>query len=297
MSKKKELEESLQALENLKHIAENYEEIAATRVQRIKAQVLGHRDYLSELSEVFVDLKSSYEKEVEELLERRGKEDKTLPQILQKNGKTLLVYMSSNGKLFGAVTKKTYRLFIEELKAEDKEKIEVIIIGSAGKQMYDAAEIDIPYEYIHLPDDNISIEDIKGLMERFLKYTKVVVYHGTFINVVSQNAISSSITGDDIFEKETAQSVPKEERFIFEPSFAEVFNFFETQIMSVLFRQTYSENRLARQASRVNAMEEALIHIQEEEEKLNHEKVRLKHLLENKKQIERMSGFILWDIA
>lgn len=295
MADKKEIQEELQALDNLKSLAENYEEIAATRMQRIRGYVIQARNYLSELSEVYVDLKASFEKEVQELLEKREKDDKSLPKILQKNGKTLLVYMSSNGRLYGAVTRKTYTKFIEELKKMDKNKIDLLIIGSAGKEMYENSTMDIPYEYVHIHDEKITPEDIKKLMMKFINYNKVVVYHGTFINVVKQNATSSSITGDEYFEIKTEVDVPKEERFIFEPSFDKILNFFETQIMSALFKQTYSENRLARQASRVNAMEQALIHIEEEAEILDHEQIRLKHLLDNKKQLDRLSGFLLWD--
>jgi ATP synthase F1 gamma subunit len=297
MSEQKEIREELQALDNLKNMAENYEEIAATRMQQIRDVVVSARDYLSELSEVYVDLKASYQREVKDLLERRQADDKTLPHLLQKNGKTLMVYMSSNGRLYGAVTRKTYTLFIEELKSQDRDKIDLLLIGSAGKEMYESSNVDIPFEYINVPDEELSVENVKSLMEIFLKYNQVIVYHGTFINVIKQDAISSSITGDEFFETEAPTNIPKEDRFIYEPVFEKVFHFFETQIMSALFKQTFSENRLARQASRVNAMEEALVHIEEESIELNHEKVRLKHLLENKKQLERLSGFVLWDIG
>lgn len=296
MSQKKVIVEELQALDNLKNMAENYEEIAATRMQRIKDSVLQTRGYLSDLSEIYVDLKSSYEKEVEDFLEKRGKKDKTLPPVLQKNGKVLMVYMASNGKLYGAVTKNTYNLFINDLKKKKRDEIDLMIIGSSGKEMYEASDMNIPFEYVDIPDDNISIENIKKVMKKFLEYDKVDVYHGSFINVVKQAAISSSITGDEIFEKDVPETVAKEDRYVFEPAFEKVFHFFETQIMSALFKQTYSENQLARQASRVNAMEAALIHIDDEGQILNRKKVRVKHLMDNKKQIERMSGFVLWDI-
>jgi ATP synthase F1 gamma subunit len=297
MSEKKEIAGNLEALDNLKNMAENYEEIAATRMQRIRDTVVQARGYLTELSEVYVDLKASYGHEVKVLLEKREKDDKSLPPILQKNGKNLLVYMSSNGRLYGAVTRKTYSLFIEELKKVDKDKIDILIIGSAGKEMYESSGMDLPYEYKFVNDEKLTIEDVKKLMKKYIKYNKVIVYHGTFINVIRQNAVSSSITGDEIFEAEAPTDIPEEDRFIYEPVFENVFSFFETQIMSALFKQTFSENHLARQASRVNAMEEALIHIQKESEKLEHEKIKLRHLSENKKQIERLSGFILWDIG
>ena len=62
--------------------------------------------------------------------------------------------------------------------------------------------------------------------------------------------------------------------------------------MANLFAQTLLENQLARHASRVNAMEEALGNIEEEGKKLNQEKTRMRHLLQNKKQLETISGVI-----
>jgi len=297
MAQKKIIIEEMAALSSIKDLAENYEEIAATRMQRIKTSVLATRDFLSELSDVFVDLKSSYPKEVTDILEKRKVGDKNLSQLLRKNGKLLMVYLSSNGRLYGPVTKKTYELFMTDLKKNNKGKIDVLVIGTTGKELYESSTYKIPYKYIYLPDDNISSEHIKALMKIFLQYEEVLIYYGKFGNVVRQNAISTSITGGDIFETEVPSTISREDRFIFEPMFEYVFNFFETQIMSSLFRQTFHENRLARQASRVNAMEEALIHIEDETKKLEKKKIRFKHLTQNKKQLETISGFLLWDIT
>ncbi len=296
MSKKKEIFDAMEALNSLKNLVENYEEIAANRMQKIKDSVLQSRDYLSELSEVFVNIKSSYQNEISELLKRRKKSDKTLIPYLQKNGKTLLVFLSSNGRLYGPVTKKNFDYFSKDLKTKDPEKTDILITGTTGKEMFENSYPQKKFEYLYLPDENISLEDIKKLIRIYLKYDKVYIYHGKFNNVVRQTAISTTITGEDIFEAEVPSKIPKEDRFIYEPKLEKIIHFFETQIMSTLFRQTFFENQLARQASRVNAMEEALIHIEEETKKLIKEKIRLKHIIQNKKQLETMSGFSIWDI-
>src|SRR5205823_80149 len=147
-----------------------------------------------------------------------------------------------------------------------------------------------PFVYFEIPDTSVKLEHIKQLMKKFLQYEKVYVYYGKFGNVVRQSPISTSITGEDIFETETVTQVPREDRFIFEPTLEKIFHFFETQIIANLFSQTLLENQLARHASRVNAMEEALIHIEEESKRLNQVKTRIKHLLQNKKQLETISG-------
>ncbi len=64
--------------------------------------------------------------------------------------------------------------------------------------------------------------------------------------------------------------------------------------MANLFSQTLLENQLARHASRVNAMEEALINIENESKRLNQQKNRIKHLMQNKKQLETIGGLALW---
>lgn len=295
MAQRKIVLEELEALNSLKELAESYEEIAVVRMQKIKDSVLKTREFLASISDVYVDLKASYGREVQELLEKVKKGDKHLLPSLQKNGKDLLVYLSSNGRLYGSVTQKTYRLFTTAVKESAPDKTDIVIIGRAGKEMYESAGINKPFEYFEIPDTTVEIEHIKQLMRKFLVYDSVNVFYGKFGNVVKQTPIETSISGDDIFETETPIEVAREDRFIFEPTLEKILHFFETQIMANLFSQTLLENQLARHASRVNAMEEALLNIEEEAKKLHREETRNKHLLANKKQLETIGGIFLWE--
>jgi ATP synthase F1 gamma subunit len=295
MPQKKLILEELQALQTIKDLAQSYEEIAIVKMQQIRDSVLKTRDFLADISDVYVDLKASYNREVKDLMQRIKKGDKGLMPNLQKKNKTLLVYLASNGGLYGAVTQKTFRLFMQEMVKTKPEETDIVIIGNAGRTMYDNTGNGRPYDYFEIPDATVDVKHIKMLMTKFLQYEKVNVFYGKFGNVVKQSPIESSITGEDIFETETLSQVPRDDRFIFEPSLQKIFHFFETQIMANLFSQTLLENQLARHASRVNAMEEALGHIEEETKKLNSQKVRAKHLLDNKKQLETVSGVIALD--
>ena len=294
MAQRKLILEELEALNSIKDLAESYEEIAAMEMQKIRDSVLRTRDYLVELSDVFVDLKASYIREVRDLLEKRKKGDKTLMPMLQKKNKNLMVYLSSNGRLYGAVTQKTFRLFLEDLRKSEEAHTDVVIIGSAGKDMYENAHTNRTFEYFEIPDSKVDMTHIKNLMQKFLQYENVHVYYGKFGNVVKQAPAETSITGEDIFETEGITPLPREDRFIFEPSLEKIFHFFETQIMTNLFSQTLLENQLARDVSRVNAMEEALINIEEQARVLNRVKNRIRHVLQNRKQLETISGAALW---
>ena len=292
MAQKKLVQEDIEALNSLKDLAESYEEIAVIRMQKLKDSVLITREFLMALSDVYVDLKSSYKREVQDLMKRIKKGEKTLPSGLQKNGKTLLVYLSSNGKLYGSVTQKTYRLFMDDLKKPEFANSDIAIIGAAGKEMFDGSSQKRKYTYFELPDTSVELEHIKEIMKTFLVYEKVYIYYGKFGNVVNQDPINTSITGEEIFESDVHEVTNREDRFIFEPTLEKIYHFFETQIMVNLFSQTLLENQLARHASRVNSMEAALINIEEESIKLNKLAVRLKHLSQNKKQIETVSGVL-----
>jgi F0F1-type ATP synthase gamma subunit len=231
---------------------------------------------------------------VKELLEKLKSGNKTILPLLQKNGKTLMVYLSSNGRLYGSVTQKTYKLFIEDLKKPESQNADLMIIGTAGRDMFNSSSYARPYTYFDIPDIGVEVDHIKQLMLKFLQYEKVHVYYGKFDNVINQTPIGTSITGENIFETETLKPISREDRFIFEPVLEKIFYFFETQIIANLFSQTLLENQLARHASRVNAMEEALIHIDEESKKLNIAKNLIKRQMQNKKQLETISGVAIW---
>lgn len=293
MPQRKVILEELEALNTIKDLAESYEEIAVIRMQKIRDSVLKTRDFLAELSDIFVDLKTSYQREMKELLEKRQKGDKTIHPILQKPGKMLLVYLSSNGKLYGSVTTKTFRLFLEDIRKPTTADADIVIIGKAGREMYEGASTGKRFEYFDLPDTDISIDHIKKIVKKFLQYEKVYVYYGKFNNIIKQASVATSITGEDIFATETSgKVVTREDKFIFEPILEKIFHFFEVQIMANLFGQTLLENQLARHGSRVNAMEEALGHIEEEGKKLVKMQNQIKHQMQNKKQLETVSGVI-----
>lgn len=292
MPQKKIILENLEALNTIKELAQSYEEIAVVRMQKIKKSVLVAREFLQELSDVFVDLKSSYNREVKELIAKRKKGDKSILPLVQTNGKTLMVYLSSNGRLYGAVTQKTHRLFMQKIKETDPSTTDILIIGTTGKEMYEESGLNRPFTFFDVPDVGVELTHIKGLIQKFLQYDKVNVFYGKFDNVVNQSPIGTSITGDSIFESEVVEAINREDKFIFEPILEKIFYFFETQIIANLFSQTLLENQLARHASRVNAMEEALIHIEEEEKKLVQQKNQLRHQIQNKKQLETISGVI-----
>jgi F0F1-type ATP synthase gamma subunit len=98
-------------------------------------------------------------------------------------------------------------------------------------------------------------------------------------------------------EKTLKEKEKKKEQpftFFFEPSLETILNFFEAQIFSSILNQTAHENELARYASRIKAMEEALTNIHGRIKILKAAERRLANLESNRKQLASLAGVSLW---
>jgi ATP synthase F1 gamma subunit len=292
MQSNQQFNADLDLMGTLKTITQAYEELSVMRMQRIRNSVLKTRDFLEHLSRVFFDVKTSYKKQIEQLLAKQHKE-KINPETLHfKKNKTASIYISANAKMYGDIINKTFRYFLEHVRNNDTD---IVIVGKIGKELYENTDVKKPYTYFDLPDVGFTLEQLKPLINKMLDYENVNVFYGKFENMMQQNATFSNVSGEQPFEATQAINNREPVRyFIFEPSLEKILNFFEKQIFTSLFKQTVHESQLARFASRIKAMEEATVNIENNIKKLYIQQRKLKHLTQNKKQITAMSGIALW---
>lgn len=292
MEEKLKLVEEINIAKSLQLLATAYEEISVMKMRIARDSVLHTRTFLSSLTDVFVNVKSSYTKK---LLEQS--KDKNQTGLLKfathkKNGKQVFVLLSSANKLYGDIVSKTFELFKQRLQIE--QDANVVIVGKTGKELYDPVFPKKEYVYFDIPDVIPSVEVLKPIIATLVEYEHVTVFYGRFVNVVKQEAIASSISGDEPLEKSLQQQDTKPYDFLFEPSIDELWDFFGTQIFSSLFKQTIAEEELARLASRIKTMEQAIVFINVRINNLSNAERRAKRQLENRKQLERIAGISLW---
>lgn len=293
MEEKRRIEEELNSLRDLQLLAQAHEEVSTIRMRLARGSVLATRDFLDSLSAVFVNVKSAYKKHIiEELNKKKNQNTQTRNTISQKNGKEIYVFLSANNKLYGDVIPKIFELFRQACQKKDAD---IAIVGKLGKEMFEVSDIKRPYTYFEIADSQKGIDEMKPLITYILPYEKISIFYGKFINVVTQNASVSNITGDESLESEKPQeNTSKEFSFIFEPSIEKVMSFFESQTFFSLFKQTMHEAELARYGSRIKAMEQALETINKQIDILTVSERRARNLLTNKKQLERIAGISLW---
>jgi ATP synthase F1 gamma subunit len=294
MQNKQSLIQEIELVNALKYVTQAYQEISVMRMQRIRSAVLKTREFLESLSVVFYDVKKSYDSYIKEMIKAKKGEDISLLTLLPKNGKSITIFISANEKMMGDITLKVFRNFLGEVQKNDTD---VMIIGKIGRDMYKQSGIHKPIIYLEAADDVVKIEDIQRIAYYIVNYSKINVFYGKFESLVTQTPVKSNLSGENPFEGtiETAdQSKQKQSNFLFEPNVEKIMQFFETQVFTSLFNQTFHESQLARHASRINAMEEALMNIEKTNVELSRRKKQLKRMKINRRQIETISGIGLW---
>lgn len=289
MLNKQTVQIEINLVQTLQQFAQAYEEVSVVRMQRVRSSVLTNRAFSEKLNEIFTDVKSSYRNEILQLMEKNKKKLKNKMSITAKTKTSVNVLVSANTKLHGDIIKKSFNLFVQNSKnASD----DLVIVGRVGRDLYEQQASKRFYTYFDLPETNIKTEDIKPLISFLIQYEKVNVFYGRFTNVIQQIPTATNVTGETPLE----QALPPEKRvrYFFEPSLERVLLFFENEVFGSLVLQTVHEGELARLASRITAMEDALVNINKTRGLLNAEERRIKRLNQNKKQIESISGIALW---
>lgn len=279
----------------MKMLAEAFEEVSVIRMQRVRGNVLLTRDYLDKLADVFVDVRSSYKKEIAVYMEKqksffKNKNRNALQfSTMAKNGKTVVVLLSANTKFYGNIIERVYDLFIDTIRDKD---VDIVIVGRLGREMYESEPVKKTYTYFHIPDLNFSISDLEPIVNLILGYEHVQVFYGKFSNMATQVPTFSNVSGDNSLTNDTATT--EKVQFHFEPGLENILKIFESQVFSSLFKQTVHEAELARLASRITAMEQALASIQIIENRLKSDMRRVKHSVQNSRQIEAFAGMSFW---
>ena len=276
---KKQINEQINELLSLKSLVETYEEVAALRMQAIRQSVLKAREFLDGLSNVFVQVKTNLD----------GNTKITEISTLNRNGLIVAVFVSANEGLYGDIINKTYELFSQFIV---KRQTDSVIIGKLGVKIVAERNPTLLYNYFDFSDKGLDMDNLGLIMRYLLQFEQIYVFHGKYESLLNQTPVVSSISGD----QHIAQAGPNQEehRYLFEPNIKEVLSMFESQIMATLFQQTMHESQLAKFASRLFHLDEAVESIEDTLKESRAKKRRVIHSIAARKQLNTISGISLW---
>jgi len=246
MKRVKSLKIELESLSSFLGMVEAYEEISAIRMRKVKKSILERREFMQGLNEAFAYISYAYK------VYRDSLKGKAKNNILNTNGKTVSVLLSSNTGLYGDIIRWTFEMFRSEVQKSDTD---VVLVGKIGQKMYENLDVKKPYKYFDMLDSGIDEPGISNLLKYVVNYTNVIVYHGVFKSILSQNAVKTMVTGELMKIEESLDNY--DTKFLFEPSVEKVAEHFEKQIMSLIFEQTVFESSLSKFASRMVSLDRA----------------------------------------
>lgn len=286
---KKKITNLLSELEVLQGVVQTYGEIASIRMKSTRGSVISTRDYLAALQDIFEEVRVNYTKEIQSLLKKKGKKSGKGLTLLSHNGKSVAVLLSSNSGLYGDIVQRTFRTFLEESK---KQNSEITIIGKQGAAMFEHQEPNHPYTFFELPDYGFTPEQAGKIMQHIVQYSQIQLYFGQFENVLVQKPVVFTLASELDFSLPEAKLQSKRQ-YLFDPSLENILQFFEKEIFASLFQQSIRESQLAKFASRILAMDQAMDRIKDQRSEYIMAKHVAAHRTFDRKQLNSLSGILM----
>ena len=287
------VDNQIEQLKIFKTVAQTYQEVAALRMRRMKDHVLRNREFLAGMSSVFARVKLSYRDTLMKLLEDQGITDKEEQEkyiekmnFTRKNGRDILVLSSANTGLYGDIIRKVFEYFSEHVGPD----ADIAIIGKVGKVWFEQRFPGRTYEYYEISDSEPDPKKITKIIEDLSKYSNILLFHGTFKDILEQVPHQTAVSGDAV-AMETQEDM-RQIRCVFEPSLEEVFTFFETEIKSSLFEHALYEAALSKYTSRMVSLDRATSNASENLKKLKLRSSVLDHREKNKEKNTLLAGVL-----
>jgi len=284
------MKDELKQLQVMGNLAEAYAQISSLRMKRTRNSVLQARSFLADLNDLFSDVLAAYRRKVTELLRKKGSKRGGEVTLLAHNGKTVRVFLSANTGLYGDVMKKTFQKFMADVREFNDE---ITIVGKTGRALYVSNPIKPEYTYFDFPDTKIDREMLAKVTNHLVQYEKIIVYHGKFVNIIRQDAVSDVVSAGNPLES-AANDKSRQAEYLFEPSLEDILRFFETEIFASTLEQAVREHQLSKHASRVLAMDRASNNISEALKKLRLKDLQIAHKKKNRKQLNSLSSMLVW---
>ncbi len=269
---KRQILDQTRDLQGLKSLVETYEEVAALRMQAIRQSVLKAREFLGGISGVFADAKSN------------GSTISTL----NRNGRSVAVFAAANTGLYGDIINKTYELFLEFVQ---KRQADAVVIGKLGVKLVFERNPELLYNYFDFSDKGLDTSNLNMIMRYLLQFERIYVFHGKYRSLVSQDAMVTSISGD---QATAGLPVLEKNLYLFEPGIADVLRMFEQEIMITLFAQSMHEGQLAKFAARLFHLDQSAENVDNSLGSLRITARKIAHKMNAKKQLNTISGISLW---
>lgn len=242
------LKDGIVEIRTVESLTDVFESIASIKIAQIRERVVNSKDFFTDLWQTYRQLRIDPKARAQ--AERRN-----------KNGRTALVAVTSQGRLSGDVVGKV--IDHVETAAKNTADSDVVVLGSQGATELTNRHLKVKQTF-PLPeaDEEISVTNIIELVQ---EYSHIRVFYQTYeslrVQKVAEIELVSTIdelrdeAGGDKKSRDVEVITP--DTYMFEPSLGEIADHLESLMMGVALIQVIMESKLAQYASRFNAMNAA----------------------------------------
>lgn len=289
MSGKFELEQYEKAVEEIRSLTRIYEEAVFKKMSQVRLMIEKIAKFLDNISNVYTQAKIDY---YEENLDSKNNIKSGTVSRFQGNGKTVLVFISSEKEVGSNLIINIYRKFAADLQ---KTGFDGVIIGATGKSLLVADKLKVGpnLAFFDLTDDNPAPNQIKQIVEVLTKYDKIVVYYGEFVSILNQTPKTATIEKLALASEKAYLPLKK---FLYEPKLAEIVRFFHHNSVTAELEEKIYQAQLAQFGAKIKIIEIGQVaqKISEVIENIDKARARLGRKLFNKKQMEVFYGYNVW---
>lgn len=278
----RQIRNNIKSVTTIELIARAYQEIARLRMNRVRQGVLENREFIEHLSKIYAIAEAAKEREISKKIKKKYPKEEAL-----RKGE-VVIFLSSNERFYGTLNLEIWRQVSNYL-AENK--ADLIVVGRMGKYLAEASGFGTKMFYFELDDDHPEEKRMQAIVEFAKKYKDIIVFHGRFKTILTQEVAQSTISASFISEDKTKLPL---KTYLFEPSPEAILEFFETELMYAFFKQTVLEHQLSKYATRMIAMHQASQNAKKTKQQLQKIFKKMQRQLLNKKQIEQFFGLKLW---
>lgn len=240
----KQIQQQLTEAENLKIVASAYTEIAAQKLQKIRAGIERNRKFFTEISGIahIVNV-AAHQKHIKVPFQKIG---------------SISIIITSNHHFFGDIEDRLIKFFMANTQQFQTDRI---LVGATAINHFKT--LNYPYQYkTFMPKEDLpTYQELLALTAEISTYQQIAVYYSRMQSVV----IQAPHVVDLVQKPPEAYIARKGEilTYIFEPELKKMLDFFDNQVVSLLLEQTFLESEMARTASRLMSMDKAQINAEE----------------------------------
>jgi len=249
----------------MKGLVEVYEEMSATTMRNIREAILASRDYYHGLallsSEVGADLSR--------LADIQTKRD-------------ALIFLASDEGMSGEIIDKVLGQFLLAIKSNANR--DIFVAGKVGQDLIKSFAPNISFTPLRIED----------LSQTLCSFHSVEIIFGQFESIARQEPKSRIISAGNITSTSkqwAGAEIAEQLKYLYEPSIQKISTVFGENIFSGVIEQTIKEGELAKNASRLMHLDQALTNIEGLLTKDQSKYHKLKKRVTSKKQNTQVVGY------